>query len=1024
MIRCWRSYSHLLFPAVAGAACLAAGLAPLAYAEPPSVSYNRDIRPILAEHCFQCHGQDAAARKAGLRIDHAEGATAVLPTGHPAIVPGDPGASVLYQRVTSADPGERMPPSKSGEALSKAETDLLGAWIASGAHYEKHWAYIKPVRPAVPVVRNAGWIKNPIDAFVLARLEEGGIAPAPAADRYTLMRRLSYDITGLPPAVEEVDAFVNDARPDAVAWAVDRLLASPRYGEHMARYWLDLARYADTNGYHIDTKRSMWPYRDWVINALNHNMSFDRFTVEQIAGDLLPDATLSQRIATGFHRNTMFNEEGGIDPEEFRTKAVVDRVNTTMTVWMGTTMSCTECHDHKYDPFTQREFYQLYSFFNNVPELGGGTNQSQMPQVSLPPDPTIQAELDALASVVADLERRHEVEEAKFKADIPAWEIGARSAATAWTLLTPDHAESVKTTPLTLMADGSILAGGDRPDTDLYTLTAPLPSGTITGLALEVIPDSSFPNQGPGRSDDGSFTLNEIEATAGQTRFTLSDARSVFEDAAYPAGNAVDGKKESKSGWSTGIHTGRGDSLVLRVSHDAAIESDSITIVLRQSRGVHLLGRFRLWVTSEPDVNALPAPHVIDVLNTDVTARTEAHLTALLDYYRSRQTGHLGPRLEALRAKRAALEAKAPVSLVMAEMETPRETHVHIRGNFLDPGEPVSAGVPAVLHAMDAPADRLPNRLDLANWLVSPQNPLTARVTMNRLWDQLFGRGLLDTVEDFGTRSALPSHPELLDWLAVEFMESGWDLKAMTRLIVSSATYQQSSAVGSDAYARDPHNVLLARGPRFRLDAEAIRDTALAVSGLLSPRIGGPSVFPYQPPGLWEEKLLTGYEMGVWPTTSGADLYRRGLYTFRRRSVPYPTFQSFDAPSYEFCVAKRARTNTPLQALTTLNDPQFVEAARVLAERLTRDTGKTVEDRIAQAMRMCLSRLPEPREIEYLKKAYDRQSARFTAEPAAAAALVANGRAPLDSTLSVAELAAWTVVANVILNLDETMTKG
>ena len=738
-------------------------LAPVAYLEEtsetvePAIDFNRDIRPILSNHCFSCHGPDGNKRKAGLRLDRRDDALAELRSGGHAIVPGDRAASELHVRITSNDERERMPPVKTGKKLSAAQIALLGKWIDQGAKWDAHWSYLAPRRPPLPLVKNRAWPRNPIDYFILERLEKEGLQPSGETDRSTLIRRLSFDLTGLPPTLAEVEAFSADASRDAYEKVVDRLLASPYYGERMAQHWLDLARYADTNGYRLDNHRDMWPFRDWVIDAFNQNMPFDQFTVEQLAGDMLPDATVAQKIATGFHRNTMVNFGNGSDPEEYRAKAVMDRVSTTATVWLGSTLACAQCHDHKYDPFTQKDFFRFYAFFNNVPEKG----------------------LD-----------------------------------------------------------------GDQGN--------PVP--------------------------------------------TIMDPKS-----------------------------------------------------------------------------AIPA-------------------------------------------------------MVMEEMPAPRQTRIFLNGDMHNPGEVVTAGVPA--HLPPLPPDAPANRLGLARWLVDPGHPLTSRVAVNRLWQLHFGAGLVKTSDDFGSQGEMPSHAELLDWLAVEFVARGWDVKAMQKLVVMSATYRQASQQTPQLRDGDPHNRLLARGSRLRLDAEVIRDSALAVSGLLQPRIGGPSVRPYQPPGLWEQVALGGnYTSQTYVQSEGEDLYRRGVYVYVKRSMPYPSLTIFDAPDREACTMKRPRTNTPLQALVLLNDPAYVEAARVLAQRVLREVaGADPAQRLIYAFRLCTSRTPTTRELEVLTRVYEQQRVSYREDPNAAEELVSAGASSRRTDFNpfrvdVTELAAWTAVANLLLNLDETITR-
>ncbi|MFI5457664.1 MAG: PSD1 and planctomycete cytochrome C domain-containing protein [Isosphaerales bacterium] len=764
------------------------------------VDFDREIRPILSEHCYACHGPDQKARKADLRLDRKEDAFRDR-SGYAVIVPAQVDESELIQRISSDDPDEVMPPPKSKKRLNKQQIDLLRRWVAEGAKWDGHWSYALPASGPPPPVNDRRWPRNLIDHFVLARLEREGLHPSPEADRATLIRRVSLDLIGLPPTPGEVDAFENDRNPGAYERVVDRLLASPHHGERQARPWLDQARYADTNGYEKDGGRSIWPYRDWVIRAFNRDLPFDRFTVEQIAGDLLPDATTDQRVATGFHRNTVVNTEGGIDDEEFRVAAVVDRVNTTMQVWMGTTIGCAQCHDHKYDPFAQKEYFQLFAFFNNTADGGGST----APDVALPsPEQTAK--------------------QGAIRAKLARWQAQLDQATKA---------------------------------------SAKIP-------------------------------------------------------------------------------------------------------------------------TSEKEITLKPIRDKIAALKKQETAIRPA------------------------------------TTMVMRELPQPRATTVLIRGSHNVKGEPVSPAVPKVLHPLSP--DQPLNRLGLARWLVDPRDPLVGRVIMNRLWAQDFGRGIVETSEDFGVQGEPPSHPELLAWLAKEFTGQSWSLKAMHRLIVTSATYRQSSRVTPDRLERDPYNRLFSRGPRFRMEAEMVRDQALAVSGLLKRAIGGPSVFPYQPEGIW----FAPYSNDRWIESKNGNQFRRGLYTFWRRSAPYPAFITFDAPSREVSCERRARTNTPLQALATLNDPAFVQPAAALARRILAESKGTIEDRAVLAFRLVLARKPLPAESGHLVELYHENLDRYRRDPAAALATAMTGLAMTISAggLDKAELAAWTVVANVLLNLDETLTKG
>jgi hypothetical protein len=813
------------------------------------VDFSRQIRPILSRNCFPCHGSDEAKRAKGLRLDQRETAVKPLKDGEVAIVPGDPESSNLVARISEEDDTLRMPPRKAGNRLSPAEVEVLTRWVQQGAKYSEHWALIRPRAASVPKVKDTEWPRNGLDYWILARLEQEGLHPAPEADPYTLLRRVSLDLRGLPPTPRELEQFLADKSPSAYERAVERLLNDLAFGERWARMWLDLARYADSAGYGSDPLRTIWRYRDWVIEALNRNLPYDQFTIEQIAGDLLPGATLEQKIATAFHRNTMTNTEGGTDDEEFRVAAVKDRVDTTMQVWMGLTMGCAKCHTHKYDPLTNEEYYKFYAIFNQ-------TADTDQPDES----PVIQVPRADISEQIRKFDREIEERNEQFE-----------HAAAAPTLLTAQ-----------VMWEARVSANLDR---------------------------------------------------------------------------AAAGQEIPKQ-----IHT---------------------------------------------------------ILDTPPARRSREQTQQLAKHFRS-----ITPELKPIRDEIARLEKERPETPtvpVMVELsgDKQRPTRILRKGNFLDPGESVKPGVPQALHPL--PSGAPVNRLTLAKWLVDRQNPLTARVAVNRYWAQLFGTGIVETEEDFGTQGELPSHHALLDWLAVRYMESGWDTKQIIKLIVTSATYRQSSRATPELLERDPRNRLLARASRVRLEAEMVRDQALALSGLLSAKIGGPSVFPPQPEGLWQA-AFNGQR--TWAASRGTDRYRRALYTFWRRTVPYPSMATFDAPSREICAIKRVRTNTPLQAFVTLNDPVYVETAQALARRIVHDGGASLENRIRYALQLCLCRPPRQEQVEQLIGLYQGEIVHYREKHDAAVALASEPLGALPPGMNPADLAAWTTVANVLLNLDGVLTKS
>jgi len=1209
-------------------------------AEPAAPDFNREVRPILSANCFKCHGPDEKVREAGLRLDRRDLAIAKLESEATAIVPGQPDKSELVRRIFSDDESERMPPPTANKTLSAAQKEVLRRWIVTGAEYASHWSFVAPKQSPLPPVKRADWPQNAIDHFVLARLEAAGLAPSPPADKYTLIRRVYLDLIGLPPTPEEADAFIaacsssgadgeterpSDRERKAYEAVVDKLLDSPHYGERWARRWLDLARYADTNGYEKDRVRTMWPYRDWVINAINRDLPFDQFTIEQIAGDILPGATLDQRVATGFHRNTMINEEGGIDPLEFRYYASIDRINTTATVWLGLTLGCAQCHTHKFDPIPHYDYYRLMAFLNNADE------------------PTIDVPQADIAAQRAEIERKVAQMEADLASRFPL------ESEQRWLVAKLTKIESAGGANAEKLDDDSVRFSGKSPDSDRYTLEFEADASGVSSLRLEALADPLLPSNGPGRTPHGNFVVTEIAISLAPKDkpdeakpVKLARAEADFSQEGFPPENMFDGKQNT--GWA--IH-GPGDwnvnrAATLHFDQPIAIAGPAVWTVKidQQYGGQHTLGRLRLslgqqvavkddrpeaerrrehlekrfaawldakskqaakWTLLKPVAAKSDVPTLtIEDGNTvfvsgDMTKRDIydvtydlaglAGITAIRleclpdhrlpkdgpgriyyegpfgDFFLSRLTlravgdplrgvqstsaesppaklksageslaignntaamaidddpqtgwsigggqGHaqwatflldqplgdagqlqlqllferyyaagLGkfrvyattdPKVEtasdlpidvedilampgeersseqrerllaqflATAAELAAARAEIdklrkslpefPTTLVMQERPAadPRATHVHHRGEFLQPKDAVQAEVLSLFPPL--PKNQPHDRLAFARWLVDPANPLVGRVTINRQWAAFFGRGIVRTTEDFGYQGEPPTHPELLDWLAVELVKQGWSLKRMHKLIVMSATYQQSSMVQPEQLAKDPQNKLLARFPRQRLEAETVRDAALVMSGLFSPKIGGPSVFPPQPASITAEGA---YGALGWKVSEGPNRYRRGLYTFAKRTAPYAMFQTFDGPSGETCVARRELSNTPLQALTVLNDAVFLEASQALGniiasgprdESAGASTSQSIDDRVTLLFRRCLSRPPTRDEREALIKYYQAELTRLKSGELDATKIAGPGESEMKAR------AAWTLVARAILNLDETITK-
>ena len=1136
------------------------------------VDFVKEVQPILSARCYECHGPEK--HKGGFRADSKVDALGTTDSGGKPIVPGDAEKSLVLKLVRSQDKDEQMPPK--GERLTDAQVDVLTRWIKEGATWpdaangavavkSSHWAFVKPLKHAAPVVKDATWARNPIDQFILAAQENEGLKPSPEADRHALIRRATLDLTGLPPTPAEVQQFVADTSPDAYERLIDRLLASPHYGERWARVWMDLARYADSAGLGSDPLRhTAWPYRDWVINAFNANKPYDQFTIEQIAGDLLPSATRKQIVATGFHRNTMTNTEGGTDDEEWRIAAVKDRTNVTVQAWMGLTMGCTECHTHKYDPITQREYYSFFAFFNQTEDTDQPNESPTMPVMTAEQESRQRAIKEQIAKVQAEID-----DTASLPAKQAEWESSVRDGNAGWTVLQPGTMTSSAGATLAKQADGSILASGPRAASDVYTITAPTDLKHITAFRVEALPNDSLPAKGPGRGDDGNFVLNDFKVTVkpqlaqktsgrfirlelsgekrmihiaelqafsggenvalkgrakqsstafkgraklaidgntdgvfanqsvthtntetnpfwevdlkatreleklvlwpradgaqlndrldglrvsilgedrkpvwttiiekgpaealpitagGPSTVLLKDATATFEQTNYPASKSIDGDLTQHSGWAIAPHFGKPHAASFVVAAPDGLRSDGgslLTFTLTHSHPNLPLGRFRLSATDRTGpIRELPND-VAEIIATAPPQRTPAQTARVAEYFKL-----VAPHLAAHRERIAQLnkelaEIKPPQVAIMRELpaEKRRATHLLVKGNWMNKGDAVEPAVPAAFNAM--PADAPKNRLGVAMWIVDKENPLTARVAVNRFWGSLFGAGLVLTQEDFGTMGQPPTHPQLLDWLAVTFRDDmKWDVKALLKLIMTSATYRQSSRLTSELLEKDPTNRLLTRAPRLRLEAEAVRDQALALSGLLSRKMGGPSVYPPQPPGLWQA-AFNGERN--YPTSTGEDKYRRGLYTFWRRTTPYPSMQAFDAPSREQCTVRRIHTSTPIQAFVTLNDPVYVEAAQALARRIAKEGGASVEGRAKWALELCLARPATAGQVQHVVGLFQREVEHYRQEKAAATAMATEPLGSLPEGADPAELAAWTVVSNVLLNLDGVLTKS
>jgi len=1026
--------------ALAGA--LMVGAMPGVEAAEGPVQFNRDVRPILSDQCFSCHGFDAKKRKAGLRLDVAEGAYAANKEGRVAVKPGDLAGSEIWRRLNTTDPDDVMPPPDSHKETTPEQKAILKRWIEQGARYQKHWAFEAPLRSPLPAVAAS----NPVDHFVRARLEQEGLKASVEADRRTLVRRLSLDLTGLPPSVEDVERFVNDPAPDAYERLVDRLLASPHYGERMARGWLDVARYADTHGLHLDNERQMWAYRDWVVSAYNRNLPFDRFTIEQLAGDLIPGATQDQWVATGFNRCNVTTSEGGSIDAEFVFRYAVERAATTAQAWMGLTAGCAVCHDHKFDPISTREFYSMYAFFHSAADPAMDGNILLTPPVMKLPSPDdtrrlaeVDAEMAKLESSLlakaratpyadpADANPRPPVKDLDLvwvDDEAPSgWNTGTSSGgSTRW--VTKEDGGLVKRGRRAIRREESGLGQ------DVFEAGAPLEVPASARLYAHVWID---PKRLPKsimlqfRTDDWKHRMvwGDVDAIDWGAKGTTQRA---YGGPLPVAGEWVRLEFDAEK---VGLKAGDKIQGVAYTQYGGIVQWDEAGVTGKVDPAADPGRSFAAWLKAQQgrDVGELPAELKKVVKDVAATNRTPAQVAGLREQYVARfcvetrsAFDPMRAELDQVRKRRNELEGQIPSTFVWKDMDKPRDSFVMSRGAYDKPAEKVTRGVPAALPPLKV--EGTPTRLDLARWLMSAEHPLTGRVAVNRLWQQFFGIGLVRTPEDFGSQGEPPTHPELLDWLSVEYRESGWDTKAMVRLLVTSATYRQVSTVTAALLAKDPENRLLAHGPRFRLDAEQLRDGALHMAGLAVLQMGGKGVKPYQPPNIWEPVGFVGSNTRDYRQDTGASLYRRSLYTFFKRTAPPPFMTTFDAPNREGLCARRERSNTPLQALQLMNDVQYFEAARGLAQRMIREGGKDLVARVRFGFETVLARPPAPEELSVIQSELERRLARYKSDPEAAAKVIAFGESKPASGVDAAELAAYTLTANLLLNLDEAVNRN